>query len=437
MKRILSTLLALLCIISIPLTAFAVDTRITLGKKDVSSNNAVLYATIENPSKATITDVGITLTYNGKVLKTYTEKCAASYKNKASVPIWYNLKDEVKFPLDGNTEYQYTFFAVVGGKRHEASDTFKTSGKASSVTLQKEKNKYSQTNAVLYATINNPNQIEASKAGIIIRQENTVVKDYSENVVKDYRRSKSIPVWYDLNKELGVALTPGTEYSYEVYCVIGGIRRSAAGTFDTEKASNATISYGAPENDALANNRLVITYTKPSITAVKVGTIRYVAQGGDMLDKDAWPKSVTTSAGCIAAAKSMALSSLGIDHLPKDMALSGNGWVDDDRVAQFKLKQLVCGDNRPAEERSDALYTYLCNYISDPVKYSPPVIRVSTYNGNHSMLVVGLDDYGYRVVDSGSFGWDHFRISSDGSVSQRGDSMFVSPLIGVFQYVKN
>ncbi len=179
--------------------------------------------------------------------------------------------------------------------------------------------------------------------------------------------------------------------------------------------------------------------TPPSKTEVRVGEIRFVSQveGSAAYDKDSWPPSVHPKSGCIAAAKSMALSSMGIDHLPKDMNLGTDGYVNEDYIkTKWDLKQNICGDKQSHSKRVEALDSYLENYLSDPSKYSPPVIRVTTYSGGHSMIVVGKDETGYRVVDSGGFGWDHYKVSTDGYVSDRSDSEFVSGLTGVFQYVR-
>lgn len=191
------------------------------------------------------------------------------------------------------------------------------------------------------------------------------------------------------------------------------------------------------------NKKLKIKTTKPSETAVEVGTIRFISQVGS-IDTKAWGIK-NASVGCIAAAKSMALSSLGIDHLPNKMNLGSTGYVNNDNVKQYNLKQIVASEKESQEKRINTLDECLKNYLSNPQKYAPPVVRVKTYSGNHSMLIVGRDEKGYIVVDSGGFGgyvggkwttWTHYSPQTIGYKPKNTDPKFMSELIGVFQYYK-
>ena len=242
LRGMICILLMLLSFSSFTMPAFAAGTAVELNakKNQISATNAVVYASIQNPTKATITDVGIVLKSNGLFLTEHKEKCNSAYKNSSSVPVWYDLTKEVKFQLDGGTTYSYTIYAVIGGKRYEASGSFKTSGNPSSVALQTGSNKVSQTNATLYGTIKNPNQSCASYGGIVIKQGGKVIKEFKESVPKNYRNAKTIPVSYDLTKEIGLVLTPNTAYTYELFGIVGGVRRSATGSFKTSAAQKAS-----------------------------------------------------------------------------------------------------------------------------------------------------------------------------------------------------
>ena len=156
---------------------------------------------------------------------------------------------------------------------------------------------------------------------------------------------------------------------------------------EAQKIADSLIDY--------TNKKLKIKKTKPSETAVEVGTIRFISQV-ESIDTKAWGIE-NADFGCIAAAKSMALSSLGIDHLPNKMNLGDTGYVNNDNVKQYNLKQIVTSDKESQEKRINTLDECLKNYLSNPQKYAPPVVRVKTYSGGHSMLIVGKDEKGYKV----------------------------------------
>ena len=93
LRGMICILLMLLSFSSFTMPAFAAGTAVELNakKNQISATNAVVYASIQNPTKATITDVGIVLKSNGLFLTEHKEKCNSAYKNSSSVPVWYDL----------------------------------------------------------------------------------------------------------------------------------------------------------------------------------------------------------------------------------------------------------------------------------------------------------------------------------------------------------
>lgn len=73
-----------------------------------------------------------------------------------------------------------------------------------------------------------------SEAGIVIKDMNGNVIGHKEERA-EYDRS-DMKIWYNVQEELGVALTPGTTYTYTIYCVFDGE------TFYTTPAAFTTMS---------------------------------------------------------------------------------------------------------------------------------------------------------------------------------------------------
>ncbi len=91
--------------------------------------NATVKATISNPSKKEIKDVGITVTPtpSGKqasLSKTYTlNYCPAP---KSSVSISFDFKKDLKLALEPSKQYSVSVFATINGKKYTARANFTT-----------------------------------------------------------------------------------------------------------------------------------------------------------------------------------------------------------------------------------------------------------------------------------------------------------------------
>ncbi len=138
------------------------------------------------------------------------------------------------------------------------------------VTLNTSKNKISQTNAVLYATVSNSGDAAFTEGGIIIWQGDMVLQQYSESVSSSYQKASSVAMWFDLNKELGLQLTPGIDYTYEMFANIGGTYYSASGSFTTTAGKPAAFQSYTDKTTYGASESVMIQWTQ-SAGAAKYG----------------------------------------------------------------------------------------------------------------------------------------------------------------------
>ena len=103
----------------------------------------------------------------------------------------------------------------------------------------------SNTNAVVVQKITKPSGTNVTKMGVIIYQGNTVLKKYTESVSTVTPAQTTYHSWYDINKEVGLTLEPGTTYGYQFFGVFNGVEvKGAKQTFTTTgSASNSNQSY--------------------------------------------------------------------------------------------------------------------------------------------------------------------------------------------------
>lgn len=78
----------------------------------------------------------------------------------------------------------------------------------------------SDTNAVLYAKVNNPRGDFIPRVGCYLRNEKEeLIKYHLENCSRSETRFN---MWFDINEELGVRLTPGMTYKYQFFIMYQG-----------------------------------------------------------------------------------------------------------------------------------------------------------------------------------------------------------------------
>lgn len=94
-----------------------------------------------------------------------------------------------------------------------------------SIRCIKEKDTISNTNAVLWAQIDKPTSAAISEIGITVRKMfDTYANGWSKYDItkRNYVGSTYTQIFYDMNGELGVTLSPGVEYAYQFYAKVDG-----------------------------------------------------------------------------------------------------------------------------------------------------------------------------------------------------------------------
>lgn len=141
---------------------------------------------------------------------------------------------------------RYTFFSWSGSQQTEASA-------AGNYTIEYTDQNISQTNAVVYAKVNNPNRIQVTQVGCRIwDSQGTLLKEFTENC---QRQESRFNMWYDINAELGVTLNPAATYSYQFFVMENGrecpgkvqkftTQQGPAKETDSKRSSKQSISDG-------------------------------------------------------------------------------------------------------------------------------------------------------------------------------------------------
>ncbi len=154
---------------------------------------------------------------------------------------------------------RYTFFTW-SGNTGSASQPEQTEP---SFTYVYQDPDLQDSNAVIRTKVNNPQRLHVQNVGCYI-------KDTKGNVIKKQEESCSraesqFNIWYDINAELGITLTPGTTYKYQFYINYGGTEYLSAentftttGTAPSDKNTNTSVTpTGAPApSPADAESRL-------------------------------------------------------------------------------------------------------------------------------------------------------------------------------------
>ena len=101
------------------------------------------------------------------------------------------------------------------------------SGSTDNVTITNttSKNTITDTNAILWAQVDKPKSYKVTKIGVRVRVNGgTYDNGWSkyDNTSKTYTDSTYMYMYYDMNKELNLKLTPGTTYYYQFYAVVNG-----------------------------------------------------------------------------------------------------------------------------------------------------------------------------------------------------------------------
>ncbi|MGN1143777.1 MAG: hypothetical protein ACI4SU_04365 [Anaerovoracaceae bacterium] len=247
-----------------------------LSKFSVTTNNAVVVANITKPAGSTVNSVGLVVYEDA----TGTVVCDQSFPvtnvsaSTTSFHAWFDIQKELGKTLQAGTKYKYRFYTKVDNVKYVgpywyfttkaeatssgsgSSTSGSTSGSGSStsgsggstsgsggstsgsggttVTLPGEicratnstytaKESVTRTNAVVVANIKKDAGTKVTEVGIVIRDNNwNLICDKSFPVTNVSNSTTSFHAWFDVQKELGVTLSPGTIYWYSFYAKIDG-----------------------------------------------------------------------------------------------------------------------------------------------------------------------------------------------------------------------
>lgn len=144
-----------------------------------------------------------------------------------------------------NGDSRYTFFTWDGNTASSVSNS-------GNFTVHYQEPQIQETTAVLSAKVDNPDRIQVSQVGCYLWDaKDTLIKRHVENCQRPESRFN---MWYDVQGELGIALTPGTVYKYQFFVIQDGKEYpgsiqtfTTAGTAPVQTDTNSkTESEGAP-----------------------------------------------------------------------------------------------------------------------------------------------------------------------------------------------
>lgn len=229
-----------------------------LSKFSVTTNNAVVVANITKPAGSTVNYVGLVVYEDatGTVVCDQTFPVTNVSASTTSFHAWFDIQKELGTTLKAGTKYKYRIYTKVDNVKYvspywyfttkaaaassgSGSSTSGSSGSSSgsggtTATLPGEINRatnstytakesVTRTNAVVVANIKKDAGTKVTEVGIVIRDNNwNLICDKSFPVTNVSNSTTSFHAWFDVQKELGVTLSPGTIYWYSFYAKIDG-----------------------------------------------------------------------------------------------------------------------------------------------------------------------------------------------------------------------
>lgn len=190
--------------------------------KNITETNAVVYGAASY-SGTRPSEVGLQFGTSSSSLKTVASESINFSKNPFD--IWYDLNKEANTYLSAGTTYYYRMYAKVNGSYSYSNIvSFTTPAKPAATTSPVTATaigvrKQTGTNAEVYGTVAysgaRPSKV-GLRFGTSMLSLNVVA---SENI--NFSKNP-FDVWYDLNKEAGITLTPGKIYYYQFFVVVNG-----------------------------------------------------------------------------------------------------------------------------------------------------------------------------------------------------------------------
>lgn len=209
-----------------------------LSKFAVSDTGAVVVANILKPEGTRVTACGLLL-YNssGELLKDHREAVSNVGNSTTSFHAWFDIEKDLGLTLTPGTRYLYALYAVVDGVVYEEGRlSFTTTGTAPAATPDQVYvfypsdpdylNKFvvSDNNATVVANVLKPAGTKVTACGLRLYDANgALLKDHRQAVSNVGDAVTSFHVWYDIESEVGLTLTPGTYYCYQIYAVVDGV----------------------------------------------------------------------------------------------------------------------------------------------------------------------------------------------------------------------
>ena len=204
-----------------------VNTSWSEWEDNITETNANIYGKIDVGQKVQFTGAGVSIwDASGNLIHQSTEGTKVNYNY---MQISYNLQNELGVTLSPGQTYTYQMFADFGGKRYYGNKkTFTThdSAKPDIGTIDLSWDEWvdgiSRTNANIYGKISTSESVQFTGAGVSIWDASgTLIHQSTESTSVNYNYMQ---ISYNLQGELGVTLSPGQIYTYQMFADFGGKR---------------------------------------------------------------------------------------------------------------------------------------------------------------------------------------------------------------------
>lgn len=305
MKRIIPVLLSvMLLMLLLPSSSQAASapSYSNISISSITSDNAVLTASINNPSKVRLTEGGFYIGSQASSIKNgikKTDKISGGWQTAKLLPCSYDLKNEYSITLKANTTYYLMLYCKdnKGNYYYSSVQSFVTmkSVDYSSFTIQS----ISTDTAVATAIINNPSRIKLIKGGFGIgTQPGTCMMNGSsvDTITGSWQTAKTIPCSYNFKDEYGIALNANTTYYLQLYCTDNN-----GNNYYSEEVSFTTQASQTASSEITGNN------TESTETSIETSIGPFISN----LDESLPYGNGGVYDGCFLNSMTMVLNALG------------------------------------------------------------------------------------------------------------------------------
>lgn len=187
---------------------------------DVTQNNAKVqgscYYTGSRPS-----EVGLLFGTDQNNLSVAATDQINHWKNPFD--IWYDINAEAHITLSPGTTYYYQLYAIVGGSSFYSNTVSFTTPSAPDntnvVVNATGAANVSAGNAILWGNCSYRGS-RPSETGLLFGTDANSLTRVAYDRINHWKNP--FDIWYNLNKEAGIYLNPGTTYYYQLYAVVDG-----------------------------------------------------------------------------------------------------------------------------------------------------------------------------------------------------------------------